>query len=47
MQVPEKEDQMRWKAAQMLALHELQDRVCLYTGREEEKSTQRVGAVFF
>lgn len=42
--VPEEEDQVRREAASMHALHQLQDRMCLHTGREEAESAQRVSA---
>jgi len=40
--VPEEEDQVRREDASMLTLHQLQDRVHLYTGREEASAAQRV-----
>lgn len=40
--VPEEEDQVRREAASMYTLHQLQDRMCLYPGREEAQSAQRV-----
>jgi hypothetical protein len=43
VQVPEEENKVRRKAAQMLALYKLQDRVCLHAGREEEEPAERVG----
>lgn len=42
-QVPEKENQMRWEVAKVLALHKLQDGMCIHTGRKEAESAQRVG----
>lgn len=40
--VQEEEDQVRWKDAQMFALRELQDRMHIYPGREEETTSERV-----
>lgn len=45
--MPEEEDQMRREDASMLTLHQLQDRVHLYTGREEASAAQRVRFVGF
>lgn len=44
--VPEEEDQVRRQDAQVFALHQLQDGLCLYTGRKEAESPQRVGLPF-
>ena len=33
---------MRWKAAEMFTLSQLQDRVCLHTSRKEAQSAERV-----
>jgi ribosomal protein L29 len=41
--VSQEEDQVRRENAQVLTLHQLQDRVCFHTGGEETKSAQRVG----
>ena len=40
--VPKEEDQVRWKDAGVHTLHKLQDRMCIYTGGEETKSSERV-----
>lgn len=40
--VSEEEDQMRWQNAQVLALSQLQDRLCIHPGRKETESAKRV-----
>jgi hypothetical protein len=41
--VQEEEDQVRWEDALVHALYQLQNRMHLYAGGEEEESPQRVG----
>ena len=40
--VPEEKDKVRWQAACMHPLHQLQDRMHIYAGREEEAASQGV-----
>jgi hypothetical protein len=40
--VSEEEDKVRWQDAGMYALLELQDGVCIYSGRKETKSSKGV-----
>ena len=43
--VPEEKDKMRWEDASVLALSQLQDRMYIYAGGEEEESPERVGLI--
>jgi hypothetical protein len=40
--VPEEEDQVRWQGSEVYALPELQDRMRLHAGREEEEPAEGV-----
>lgn len=40
--MPQEEDQVRWENAQVFALYQLQDRLCLHTSGKETESSKRV-----
>ena len=43
--VQEEEDKMRWQDAQVRSLHELQNRMYIYSSGEEAQPSQRVGQI--